>query len=306
KSKSLNPLFSIKKKKDIYYSLYVICYDMLVLILPIIILFIGFAFAANNIITVGAVLGIYSIIGAVQDPLRNVADSISYYKEIKVKKNKLAFVDENNVDNIDLIINKIKIFGKGPHDKLYDLEFEKGKFYLIKGESGIGKSSIFNKIFKDKSFSSLNCKINNVDNMLLSDQTILSQISYLKQTSNLLMDSFYNNICLYNNYSNAEFEHVINLCGLTDFIRAHKNDIYKMNGIENVSGGEKTRICLARLLMQKKPFLLIDELSSSLDNDTSINIAKNIYNYCIENGMTLVVISHKEEFDNLIENKINL
>lgn len=74
-----------------------------------------------------------------------------------------------------------------------------------------------------------------------------------------------------------------------------------------LSGGEKQRLSLARSLLLKPEVLLLDEPSSALDEDTEISVISTILQYCKDNGITPIIVTHskmlKETFS---ENNIEI
>lgn len=61
---------------------------------------------------------------------------------------------------------------------------------------------------------------------------------------------------------------------------------------KNMSGGEKQRIALARVLLLKPEILLLDEPSSALDDETEDFIIRMVVNYSRETGGTLIMVTH--------------
>jgi putative ABC transport system ATP-binding protein len=61
---------------------------------------------------------------------------------------------------------------------------------------------------------------------------------------------------------------------------------------KNLSGGEKQRIALARVLLLKPETLLLDEPSSALDDETEDFIISMVVNYSRENSGTLIMVTH--------------
>ncbi len=99
---------------------------------------------------------------------------------------------------------------------------------------------------------------------------------------------------------------VIQVCCLNEFVKDYGLTKEIDNTDSNVSGGEKQRICLARVLIRKSKIVLLDEITSSLDPETSKKLARNIYDYTKKYHMSFISISHKNEFDDLIDEKINI
>jgi ATP-binding cassette subfamily C (CFTR/MRP) protein 4 len=63
-------------------------------------------------------------------------------------------------------------------------------------------------------------------------------------------------------------------------------------GASNLSGGQKTRICLARAIYADKPILLLDDPLSSLDSRVANRLIKNLSFLSKAEGKTIVLASH--------------
>ena len=63
-------------------------------------------------------------------------------------------------------------------------------------------------------------------------------------------------------------------------------------GASNLSGGQRTRICLARAIYADKPILLLDDPLSSLDARVVNKVVKNLTILCKAEGKTIVLASH--------------
>lgn len=63
-------------------------------------------------------------------------------------------------------------------------------------------------------------------------------------------------------------------------------------GASNLSGGQRTRICLARAIYADKPILLLDDPLSSLDARVVNKVVKNLTILCKAEGKTIVLVSH--------------
>ena len=64
------------------------------------------------------------------------------------------------------------------------------------------------------------------------------------------------------------------------------------NDCTKMSGGERQRIYIAIFLSLKPKILMLDEPTSALDKQNSNDVIKNIIDYCKENEITIIVVSH--------------
>ncbi|MED9934039.1 MAG: ATP-binding cassette domain-containing protein [Catenibacillus sp.] len=110
-------------------------------------------------------------------------------------------------------------------------------------------------------------------------------------------DTLLNNITLYQNYEKDSIRAVLNSLGLQTFLKKHNlEDIYQ-DTKDNLSGGEKQKISLARILLEKKGFILLDEATSAIDIESSFVIEKTLLS---NPEITLINIEHKI-LDNLLD-----
>ncbi|SAM81411.1 ABC transporter, ATP-binding protein/permease [Enterococcus faecium] len=59
----------------------------------------------------------------------------------------------------------------------------------------------------------------------------------------------------------------------------------------NLSGGQKQKICLARILLNNRNIIVLDEATSAMDSESETSF----FDYLLSTEKTVIVISHKEE-----------
>lgn len=117
-------------------------------------------------------------------------------------------------------------------------------------------------------------------------------ISAIHQDVFMFDSDIKNNICLFNNYDDEKINRAIELSGLKCIIDRLDKGIDSAVGEngQNLSGGEKQRIAIARAVIRETPILFLDEATSSLDKETSYNIENSILDL---KDVTAIVITHK-------------
>lgn len=199
----------------------------------------------------------YVLIESNDDLIRTI-DKYLYYTEQSNKK--IMNVDKS--DNIDILFNLAK-------RRNLRIEGDLEKINIVSGVSGIGKSTLFYKLYK--------CLHNSK--------------SYVKQDLKLINGNIYDNILLFNPDVKLDLDDLICQFGL-DSIDKEKN--LKLLS-DSVSGGQKQRISILRALVNKPDVLIIDEALSGLDYNIKYKIIDIIQNLQIK---YVFIISHDEDLKN--------
>lgn len=264
----------------------------------------GVFLAIQGQITVGNILNVTQLLNHVMGPLANVS---SYFTKMKAADELYGMIDmelESNSEPasalkaIDDLPRKIefcgvgKKFGKRTLFEDVNLVFESGKKYLIEGESGSGKSSLIKLLLNAYSDYSGKIKVNGIDYRLLDKDKWYQEISVVNQDNFVFHDTIYNNIVLFQTYTDETVQNILKICELDRLITEYADGlefIIEENG-KNISGGEKQRICLARALIRKPSILILDEATSALDADMAYRIEKRILEM---EGMMVISVSHR-------------
>lgn len=220
-----------------------------------------------------------------------VFDIISYNSYTKEKYGKTDISDLKG--NIEFINVNFKYDSNNLFENL-NFKIEPNKMIAIVGRSGEGKSTILKLISKSYSVSGGKILLDNYDINELSEQTIKNNISIVSQAPYIFNLSIKENIRLAN--PKASDEEVIQVC---KYAQIHE-DIMKMeegyntivgeNGVI-LSGGQKQRVAIARALIKKSKIILLDEATSSLDNNNQEKI-KNVIRD-LSKDHTVVIVAHR-------------
>ena len=136
-------------------------------------------------------------------------------------------------------------------------------------------------------------------NSYLNEITILNQESYLFNRS--IRENF--------NLINKDFikqKEICSLLGIDDFIEKLPKgyDTLIDEKSNNLSGGQKRLIALARTLLKDTKILILDEVEASLDDETVKRIKKILPK--LKENHTILIISHKKEIQKLADKIIRL
>ena len=158
------------------------------------------------------------------------------------------------------------------------------------GESGCGKSTLAKLLFQYYPDYSGDILFNGRQVRTLDRTALYRRVGYIAQTAYLFHDTIRNNICLHEDFPDEQLAHAIAAAGLTDWVASLPDGldtVISENG-KNLSGGQRQRIGIARLALRSYDLIIADEITASLDPDTSQQVMENL----IAMPCMVVVITH--------------
>lgn len=185
--------------------------------------------------------------------------------------------------------------------KIYDgidiIKLSNNDFFLIRGESGSGKTSFVDSLVGLRDFHG-NITFNKTK--LLNIRHITS---YVPQENLIFEGSICENLFVdITDSSSKKLELVWNVCNLSNITKTEfEPDFYIYPG--KISGGQKQRIAIARSLLENKPIIVLDEAFSGIDIDSTrqilLSIKKNF-------DVIIIMISHDEGIDDLFNKTVTM
>lgn len=179
---------------------------------------------------------------------------------------------------------------------LKDLSFHipAGKRTAVVGSSGAGKSTLTKLLFRFYDKTEGDILVNNQSIDQLSLISLRKHIGVVPQDTVLFNDTLKNNL-LYASpeASNDELKRVIDMAQLDSFIQQCPDGLETLVGERGLklSGGEKQRLSIARMLLKRPAIMVFDEATSSLDSRTEKNINSAIK--AVSAGHTSLIIAHR-------------
>ena len=197
-------------------------------------------------------------------------------------------------DSIDLENVNFKYDGNENNTiKNVNINVTKGKIVGITGPSGSGKSTLVDLIIGLIEPTTGQVKINHQPIRELKKDW-LNLIGYIPQEVHLNDETLKNNITFLSkkNFDKKKLYESIKMSGLESLISSNPKILDERVGEKGIklSGGEKQRVGIARALYKDSKILILDEPTSSLDEDIESKILENIFRL---KGLTLIMVTHK-------------
>jgi len=181
--------------------------------------------------------------------------------------------------------------------KNVNLEIPAGSRVGLIGESGSGKTTLVN-ILAGLQVPSVGRVSYFAGGSEFSPNEFLPKIGYVPQDVYIINASLAENIAIGVSLSEIDLDYVSLLCShliLDKMLRGKSPADLILNARStDISGGQRARIGLARALYRKPDVLILDEITSSLDRETSKIVLKNIFDL-LPDQMITIMNAHKHE-----------
>ena len=170
----------------------------------------------------------------------------------------------------------------------FNLNIKTGEKILISGVSGKGKTTLLKILL---GFTLPNSGNIFVDNLELNEQNIniiRNKIAYMPQSTpflNIKVEQIINTIFNYKQNLNIKFQ----MSKLIEILKEFNLDSSILSkDINQLSGGEKQRLAFVILILLDREIWVLDEVTSSLDQD----MKEKVINYILNSNKTVVLVSH--------------
>ncbi|HBZ77118.1 MAG TPA: ABC transporter [Clostridiales bacterium] len=263
----------------------------------------------DTTLTVGIVTATVALINRLYRPVESLMNlGVDFTRSLALFTRIFDYFDRENplkspengvkpdVANKDIVFDHVKFSYTPEKELLKDVTFTVpgGKMYAIVGPSGSGKSTVVNFIPRLYDVQDGSVTINGEDVRNFDLTYLRQQIGVVTQETYLFNGTIKENL-LYakEDATDDEIEKACKIASIHDFIVKQPDGYNTMVGNRGLklSGGEKQRISIARVILKDPKILILDEATSALDS-----ISENAISEALEvlmQNRTSIVIAHR-------------
>lgn len=270
---------------------------------------VGALLVMNNKITFGVIVAFMIYIRLFTNPLTQIAQALTSLQstgaaservftfleepEMPKETNKKVLKKENAKGNIEF---KNIEFGYDEDKtiiKNFSAKAKAGNKIAIVGPTGAGKTTMVNLLMKFYDIKKGDIIIDGISIHDLTRENVHDLFTMVLQDTWVFNGTINENI-KYNNTKipNEKVQEVCKIVGLDHYIKTlSKGYDTVLSEVESLSGGQKQLLTIARAMLEEKPFLILDEATSSVDTRTEELVQDAMDK--LTNGKTSFIIAHR-------------
>ena len=272
---------------------------------------VGAILTMKNMISFGVIVAFITYVRLFTSPLSQIAQAMTSLQSTGAASERVfEFLDEEEMQDESKFTKKLdKTKVKG------DIEFENvvfqydnnpkptiqnfsakakaGKKIAIVGPTGAGKTTLVNLLMKFYDINSGDIKIDGVSTKELTRENIHDLFTMVLQDTWLFDGTIKENI-VYNteNVTDEQVKEVCKVVGLDHFIKTLPKGLdTELSDNDEISAGQKQLLTIARGMLNKTPFLILDEATSNVDTRTEELVQKAMDK--LTEGKTSFIIAHR-------------
>ncbi len=265
--------------------------------------------STSNTLTIGQITVMVTLINRLYGPIRTLTNiHVDFTRSLALFTRIFDYYDrpceihncENpvkpDISGSDIVFDDVHFSYNEKSEILKGINFvlPHGKTFAVVGTSGAGKSTLINLLPRLYDVTSGSITIAGEDIRNFDIKFLRENIGIVSQDTYLFNGTIMQNLMFANN--DASEEEIINACktaNIHDFIASLPDGYETIVGNRGLklSGGEKQRISIARVILKNPKILILDEATSSLDSISENAIQEALSK--IMNGRTCLVIAHR-------------
>ncbi|HDG1689780.1 TPA: SmdB family multidrug efflux ABC transporter permease/ATP-binding protein [Kluyvera georgiana] len=264
-----------------------------------------FGFSAQGSIEVGVLYAFISYLGRLNEPLIELTTQQSMLQQAVVAGERVFELmdrprqqygdDIAPLANGDIDIDNVSFAYRGDKMVLQNisLSIPARSFVALVGHTGSGKSTLASLLMGYYPPNAGEIRLGGRPLSSLSHQVLRQGIAVVQQDPVVLADSFFANVTLGRDISEAQVWQVLETVQLAELARSMSDGIYTHLGEQgnNLSVGQKQLLALARVLVDTPQVLILDEATANIDSGTERAIQQALA--AVRQHTTLVVIAHR-------------
>ena len=287
----------------------------------LIVLFMGIKYLKKSDLNITSLITFVTLSNYLIEPIKknldlqflyqNTKESIRRIKEIYNIPVENLLDTKHNIKNMkgNILISNVS-YSYNSIDNVFNnvsMEINEGDKVLIYGDSGSGKSTLMRLLIKylDNNYKG-NIILGGYDLKNINTSTLRKNICYVSQNEYLYTDTIYENIVLNRKIPYKRFLDIAKNVYIDEIIKNSNlgyNYLIENNG-ENISGGERMRIMIARSIISEYNIFIYDETFSAIDPIMERNIIQYIFD--LYKNKTIIIISHRKSNMDLFNKVISL
>ncbi|MBF0926780.1 MAG: ABC transporter ATP-binding protein [Clostridiales bacterium] len=270
---------------------------------------VGALLANSGKITFGVIVEFMTYVRLFSSPLSQIAQSFTSMQSTAAASERVfEFLDEEELpkENAKEILSPEEVKGNISFEHVYfgydktrdiikdfTVNVKPGQKIAIVGPTGAGKTTIVNLLMKFYEINSGDIKIECISTKDLSRENIASLFTMVLQDTWLFEGTIRENIAFNREHlTDEEIYAVCDKIGITHFIKSLPEGLNtQINENDSISAGQKQLITIARGMLEKTPFLILDEATSNVDTRTEELVQKAMDK--LTEGRTSFIIAHR-------------
>ena len=274
-----------------------------------------------GVITFGVMTSFLQLVGQIQHPILNMLNMMPQFFYAMASIDRLeeltgspqqepALTDEKITGHVGVCINDVSFtYASGDCEVLHHFshDFLPGTKTAIMGATGIGKTTLFRLMLAFIKPNSGEIALFGADKQQHTvDEQTRQHFVFVPQGNTLMSGSVRYNLQLARpEATDDELRQVLHVA-MADFVYGLPKGIDTLLGERGIglSEGQAQRIAIARGLLRPGSILLLDEISSSLDEQTEHELFRRLFDYC--HDKTMIFITHRPAVSQLCDAVIRL
>ena len=272
---------------------------------------VGAILTMKNMISFGVIVAFITYVRLFTSPLSQIAQAMTSLQSTGAASERVfEFLDEEEMQDESKFIKKLdkeKVKGDiefenvvfqydnnpKPTIQNFSAKAKAGQKIAIVGPTGAGKTTLVNLLMKFYDINSGDIKIDGVSTKELTRENIHDLFTMVLQDTWLFDGTIKENI-VYNteNVTDEQVKEVCKVVGLDHFIKTLPKGLdTELSDNDEVSAGQKQLLTIARGMLNKTPFLILDEATSNVDTRTEELVQKAMDK--LTEGKTSFIIAHR-------------